>query len=91
MITIDFETTPNTSYITIKNSISKKADIKVDLNDTTDWNKQNINKFLIELVNSGENKLNLEVTDAAKNKQKELAALDFIVQLFDSFVKKYNN
>lgn len=98
MITIDYvEKKDKSKYITITNSADSKNKnaIQIDLSKPSDWNKQNINNFIIRTVSLAEDKLELpKLTESAKKQIDEKSdvaeSIKFINELFTEFVKKYN-
>ncbi|WP_027334220.1 hypothetical protein [Mycoplasma elephantis] len=97
MITIDFIITKDESkYISIINGVDSKNknNIKISIDNPTDWNKQNINAFLIRLAAiSGDNIEEPILTDAAQkaiDNEKCGKTIKFIHELFAGFVKRYN-
>lgn len=97
MITIDYaEEKDGNKYITITNSAnSKNISIKINISEPSDWNKQNINNFIIRTVSLAEDKLELpKLTESAQkqiNENSDVAdSIKFINELFTEFVKKYN-
>ncbi len=93
MIIIDFSKTLDTSYIKIKNTLDNKGNfnIDIDLNKTEDWNKQSINKFLLKLLATAEDKIEVNVTEVAQEEALTNDSLKFIINLFETFVTSYNN
>ncbi|BDX52497.1 hypothetical protein JPM7_1040 [Metamycoplasma equirhinis] len=93
MITIDFSKTLDTSYIKIKNTLDNKGNfnIDIDLNKTEDWNKQSINKFLLKLLATAEDKIEVNVTEVAQAEALTNDSLKFIINLFETFATSYNN
>ncbi|WP_406618116.1 hypothetical protein ACJA27_00895 [Mycoplasmopsis lipophila] len=96
MIEIDWkETLDKRSIIIIKNleDSKNKNKIEIDVDEPENWNKQNINAFLIRAVSIAEDKLSeLQLTESAQN-EIEINGnmqLAFIFNLFNEFIRRYN-
>ncbi|BAP39800.1 hypothetical protein [Metamycoplasma canadense] len=98
MINIDFEETKDGKQIIIYDGSKKgrkENQINIDFENPEGWNKESINKFLINLVKDSDE--NLDPVIVSENAKKEIQknentgkTISFIIELFNTFVSKYN-
>lgn len=96
MIEIDWKETLDEEKIIIIRNIAdskNKNKIEININKPENWNKQNINAFLIRTISIAEDKLSeLKLTPSAEGEIKVNGnvQLKFICNLFIEFIKRYN-
>ncbi|MBN0970909.1 hypothetical protein [Mycoplasma phocoeninasale] len=95
-IKIDYEQKSDESkFITISNLSTTKTDrnlkINLDKKVDSDWNRDKINDFLFTLVaEDGRSEMTIQITDRAEKNRQDIKEINFIIQLFEAFVKFYN-
>ncbi|QJG66570.1 hypothetical protein HGG64_02555 [Mycoplasma phocoeninasale] len=95
-IKIDYEQKSDESkFITISNLSTTKTDrnlkINLDKKVDSDWNRDKINDFLFTLVaEDGRSEMTIQITDRAEKNRQDVKEINFIIQLFEAFVKFYN-
>lgn len=92
MINIDYIEKTDGQYIHIINTLDSKnkSNIKIDLSNLEDWNKNTINKFLVTVISTAGDKIEVSLTEAAQAKRNEIKAINFIYEIFEAFANSYN-
>ncbi|WP_406617541.1 hypothetical protein [Mycoplasmopsis adleri] len=92
MINIDYIEKTDGQHIHIINTLDSKnkSNIKIDLSNLEDWNKNTINKFLVTVISTAGDKIEVSLTEAAQAKRNEIKAINFIYEIFEAFANSYN-
>ncbi|AXE60897.1 hypothetical protein DA803_02220 [[Mycoplasma] phocae] len=95
-ITINYETKSDQSRfinISMLTTTKKTNSLKINLDKSaeSDWNREKINTFLVNIVAENDSsEIIVEITDQANQNRQQVKEIEFIVQLFETFAKQYN-